>query len=78
MLFVYNYYSKFLKGKSKADLAPTKILFLLFIIPFQIILLFWCNLSAYCRFETKKSSNRDLKSLVKKISGKVQELDNFH
>ncbi len=61
----------FLKGKSKADLAPTKIFISLLIIPFQINLfclgvIFECHIAGS---NPKKSSNLDLKSFVKKISG---------
>ena len=61
----------FLKGKSSADLAPTIILILLFIIPFQMILfcfgvIFECQTAGS---KPKYSSNLTLKSFVKKISG---------
>ena len=61
----------FLNGKSKADLAPTKIFILLLIIPFQIILfclgvIFECQIAGS---NPKKSSNLVLKSFVKNISG---------
>ena len=61
----------FLKGKSNADLAPTNILILFFINPFQIIL-FCFGVIFECQIEgskPKKSSNLDLNSFVKKISG---------
>ena len=62
---------RFLKGKSKDDLAPTTNFILLFIIPFQIILLF-LGVILECQIagsNPKKSENLDLNSLVKNISG---------
>ena len=61
----------FLKGKSKADLAPSSILTLLFITLFQIIrfcfgVIFECQIAGS---NPKNSANLDLKSFVKKISG---------
>ena len=65
----------FLKGKSKADLAPINIFMLLLITPFQIILLFFgVILNAKLQVQTKNSSNRDLNSLVKNISVKNKSL----
>ena len=61
----------FLKGKSKADLAPTNIFILLLIIPFQINL-FCFGVILECQIagsKPKKSSNLDLKSFVRNISG---------
>ena len=61
----------FLNGKSKADLAPINIFILLFITPFQIFLLvfgviFECQIAGS---KPKNSSNLNLKSFVKNISG---------
>ena len=61
----------FLNGKSKADRAPITKFILFSIIPFQIILLFFgvifeCQIAGS---KPKKSSNLDLNSFVKKISG---------
>ena len=61
----------FLKGNNKADLAPTKIFILLFITPFHMTLfcfgvIFECHTAGS---KPKYSSNLDLKSFVKNISG---------
>ena len=63
---------RFLNGNSKDDLAPTTILIWLLITPFQIIRLFLgvileCHIAGS---NPKKSSNLDLNSFVKKISGR--------
>ena len=63
---------KFLNGNIKDDLAPTTNLILLLIIPFQIILLFFCVIFE-CHIagsNPKKFLNLDLNSLVKNISGR--------
>jgi len=61
----------FLNGRSNADRAPTTNFILLSFIPFQIILLFFgvifeCHIAGS---KPKNSSNLNLKSFVKKISG---------
>ena len=61
----------FLNGNNRADLAPTNILILFLIIPFQTMLfcfgvIFECQIAGS---KPKKSSNLTLKSLVKNISG---------
>ena len=61
----------FLKGNSKADLAPISIFISLLIMPFHINLfcfgvIFECQIAGS---KPKKSSNLVLKSFVKNISG---------
>ena len=69
----------FLKGKNKDDLAPTTILIWLFITPFQIIL-FCFGVTLECHIagsKPKKSSNLDLKSFVRNISGNSTKACSF-
>jgi hypothetical protein len=71
MFLINNNNSKIFKGNNNEDLAPTTNLILLLMMPFQIIRLFFgvifeCHIAGS---KPKKSTNLDLNSLVKKISG---------